>query len=307
MVVTGGAGFIGARLVRAAPNVLRVLLGPPGTAPPPGLEDLDTATGWIDDESVAAAVVSGADAVVHLAGPPSVAASFADPVGTTRAHVVGTAAIAAACVAGGVRRLVVVSSAEVYGPRHDPTPVAEHHPTGPTSPYGAAKSAAEIVATTLTQGSDTSLVVLRPFSVYGPGARPDGLVPTVVGQAAHAEQICVHDLAPVRDLVHVDDVVGALLAALTVPVEGPTPLVCNVGSGVGVSVGDLCRLARRVAGRGGLPIVERGSDRPTGASVPALVADTSRAAAALGWRATTSLADGLGSLVAAPAGEVAQP
>jgi nucleoside-diphosphate-sugar epimerase len=148
VLITGAGGFIGRWAVRkfaAAGYRVRALLGP-GDSPEkladhsydlPEFFQLDVA----GDESIDP-IVAGCDAIVHLAGPASVSQSFAAPSDCARIHVCGTINVVARACALGVRRIVYISSAEVYG-RPLLNPVAEDHQLEPLSPYGAAKAAAE--------------------------------------------------------------------------------------------------------------------------------------------------------------------
>jgi nucleoside-diphosphate-sugar epimerase len=284
VLVTGAGGMIGGAVVarlQAAGAQVRAHVGPPGFvgAPlPTGVE-----AHWCDVLDVGS-LLTGIDVVVHLAGPPGVAASFADPARYLRDHVLGTAAVLAAL---GPARLVHVSSAEVYGrPPHNP--VAESAPTVPLSPYGVAKLSAEALVRVLCPEA----TILRPFSVYGPRSPAHSLVGTIARQARDADAIELADLTPIRDYVHVDDLCRAVVRC----VRKPAPGTFNIGSGVGTSVAALARLVTTAVGRD-LPIVINGPDRP--ADVVELIADTTRARAELGWVAEIDLTAGLAETVAA--------
>jgi UDP-glucose 4-epimerase len=220
-----------------------------------------------------------------------VAASFADPVDCVRAHVVGTAVVLRCARDAGVRRLVYVSSAEVYG-RAELLPVAESAPTLPRSPYGAAKLGAESLVRAWPVEDGLDRVVLRPFSVYGAGVAASSLVGTVMRAAATAEAVTVRSLDTVRDYVHVTDVASAIRLALAHPDVADAP-VFNVGSGVGTPVQELVRAALLGARRDVPLLVSGDGDRPGSADLPVLVADTRHAAERLGWRASLTLRDGI--------------
>lgn len=280
VLVTGAGGFIGSaalRTLEAAGADVRPHAGPPG-APGPSA----WARGDITDAARMAALAAGVDVVVHLAGPPSVAASFEAPAAFARAHVVGTATLLHAMRPG--TRLVYVSSAEVYG-CPDRNPVPEDAPRRPRSPYAAAKVGAEALVEAFADRIPA--VVLRPFCVYGPGS--GGVVGHVLRQvrAPGATAIELADARPVRDFCHVDDVAEAIVRAARADVRG----AFNVGSGVGTAIGALAEAAGRALGRP-LPVVER-PERRRPVDLLALVADTSRIERALGWRPRIGLEEGL--------------
>ncbi len=301
MLVTGAGGLLGRAVCsQLSADGVRVIamLGPPGCGlpDPPGAEVCLEAD--ITDARSVAAFLQDVAAVVHLAGPPSVAASYQHPAEYARTHVVGTATLLEALRhANGPLRLVHVSSAEVYA-TSEASSVTEDAPVAPSSPYGAVKLAAESLVRQLVPRTRLGAVVLRPFSLYGPGSPAASLVGQVVRQACEADCIVVADPRPVRDFVHVSDAARAVALAVLRPLPGQEPVVVNVGSGRGVSVVELARLAARAAGHE--PDVRAGSgDRPDRAHRPAMVADTARARAVLGWATQTSLEDGLADCVRA--------
>jgi nucleoside-diphosphate-sugar epimerase len=293
MAVTGAGGFIGSALVRrlvAEKVEVHALLGPPDTpviAPPTGVKALH---GEIDHPDCLAALLDGVDVVFHLAGPASVASSFAAPVEFARIHGVGTAAVLAACERARVQHVVYLSSAEVYG-RPLRNPIDETHRLQACSPYAAAKLAAEHFLEAHHLAHRLSITVLRPFSVYGPRQSPHGLVAAILRQLDRGE-VRLADLRPVRDFCFVDDVVDAAVRAAAVR---PTAwhLVLNVGSGVGTSVETLARLMVQLRGGDAQVIGGDEVDRPVDSVILQRVADTSRIRTLLGWEAKTSLESGL--------------
>ncbi len=134
-------------------------------------------------------------------------------------------------------------------------------------------------------------VVLRPFSVFGPGLPRRAVLGTMLRQALEEEEIVVADLSPVRDYVFVDDVVAGILgAAISHAAAGST---FNLGTGSGTSVKALAEVVVGAAGRA-LPIRETHSERRAAETeIGELVADTTRADRELGWRAAVPLAVGV--------------
>lgn len=295
--VTGAGGFIGRVVVRrlaAKGHDIAAHVGPPGTeleAPP---EASSSVTFAIEDARDFAGRLSNHDVVVHLAGPAAVAGSFAAPLDYVRAHAVGTSAIVAAARAAGVPRLIYVSSAEVYGRRSEAR-VHEGMLPQPRSPYAAAKVAGEAIVGAAARTGGPTAVVLRPFSVYGPGQRPSSLLATIVDRAKSGRRVELRDLAPVRDYCQVDDVAEAIACACRCDIDECN--VFNVGTGVGTSVADLAAMVTHVLGAC-TSVAEIGADRGP-AEIFRLVADTSHARAGLGWRADVGLREGIEGLLSA--------
>jgi len=293
ILVTGAGGFLGRAVlgaVEASGRVPRVFYG---LGDREIREDLRGHVGDIDDPEALRELLDGVDAVIHLAGPPAVAMSYGLPAEYLRIHAVGTARVVEACRQVGVRRWVYVSSAEVYGAYPD-GPVDERAAPRPHSPYAVAKLAAEGVVESCARGAGFEAVILRPFSIYGPGASPLGLIPTILCQASEGDEVVLADLRPVRDYCFVEDAADAAVRAATRPLPKPV-ITYNVGSGRGTSVRELAKLALRVLGRD-LPIRQsprsRG-DRPTSAYCENLIANPRRIYDDLGWKTLNTLEDGL--------------
>jgi UDP-glucose 4-epimerase len=284
VLVTGGLGYVGrvvaARLAAAGHQV--TALGRGGGDGPPGVA---VARADLLDRAALGAVVGagGFEAVCHLAALTRVRESFADPVATWAVNVGGTIALLEALEAP--VRLVLASTGAVYGPTA-PVPVAEDAPVRPSSPYAASKAAAEQLVGAAAAAGRVGAVTLRACNVAG-AARglghgdPDGtrLLPAALAAAAgRREAFTMHgDGSVVREFVHVADLADAWLLALEAAAPG-RHLVYNVGSGEGVSVGEVLAAVERVTGRR-VPVQRRPSaDEPA-----ALVADSARIRAELGW------------------------
>jgi nucleoside-diphosphate-sugar epimerase len=300
IAVLGGGGFLGSAITSAlvaCAGRISTILGPPagtGLVPAPrgvreghlDICEVHRLTSWL----------RGIDTVVHAAGPPSVAASFSDPLAYARDHVLGTVSTLEACRHAGVRRLVYLSSAEVYGQPGE-NPAAEGVPLAPLSPYGAAKISAETFICADAGRSVGDALILRPFSVYGPDSPARSVVGAIVRQALAGAEIRVFDPRSIRDYCYVDDLVTCVLDACASAV-GETVRIYNVGSGRGTSVADLARQALEAAGRD-LPLrIAAQSDRPARAAVRELIADVGKARRELGWCSLMPLERGLGRVMA---------
>jgi UDP-glucose 4-epimerase len=256
VVVTGGAGFIGANLCRellTRPEVTEVL----------ALDDLSTGfaanldgvgaklvEGSILDRALLADVVSDGASVVHLAARPSVPRSLLDPVASHEVNATGTLYVLEAARAAGAH-VVVASSSSVYGntavlPKH------EDLPTRPLSPYGVSKLATEGYALAHQASFGLPTLAFRFFNVYGPlqaaGHAYAAVVPAFVDAALRGEPVTVHgDGLQTRDFTYVGTVSRVLADAVLRRVTAPTPV--NLAFGTRSSLLDLLALVETVLGQ----------------------------------------------------------
>ena len=185
-----------------------------------------------DDFAAALAGLPRPDAVLHLAAQVSVPRSLRDPVVDLDINLRATVRLLQWAAAAGVRRLVLASSAAVYG---DPArmPVSEDMCDRPAAPYGASKRAAELYLACLGPALGVETVALRLFNVYGPRQDPgspySGVVSLFMARALGGEPLTVQgDGAQTRDFVYVGDVARAFAAAMDTP--GVDGLIANIGS-----------------------------------------------------------------------------
>jgi nucleoside-diphosphate-sugar epimerase len=293
ILVTGAGGFIGSTLVATlitSGKKVRALVGAPGHRARELPTYVPIARAEITDLASICQLTAGADVVVHIAGLPSVGASFASAGEYARVHVGGTATVLEACRRTFVRRLVYVSSAEVYGcPQTNP--VSEDHPPQARSPYAAAKIGAERFVESFVYAFGIEAVVLRPFSIYGPGLSPLSLIGTIIRQARLNKSIVLDDLKPVRDYCYVSDLTEAIARACTVRTSGLATL--NVGTGLGTSVAELAALILEILGRD-IPVREDArKQRPGTSQIHCLIADCQLAGDVLRWFPKWTLRSGL--------------
>lgn len=302
VVVTGGAGFIGSHLLAALVSAGHEVLVVDDLSK--GSAEHVPARARLEVRDILApgleAVLSafGPDRVVHLAAQTSVQVSVEDPEHDWRVNVEGTRAVAAAAVAAGARRVLLASSAAVYGEPVE-VPLKETSRMEPSNPYGRSKLAAEgVLAETLSE-TGVDHASLRLANVYGPGqdaAGEGGVVAIFCDRASRGDVLRVYgDGSQTRDFVFVTDVASALLGALEKDsyLSADAPLALNISTGIETPV---LQVASLVAEAAGVEIgVRHEPARPCDVARSAL--DASRAEATLGWRATTPLADGIGETV----------
>lgn len=300
ILVTGGAGFIGAHLVRwltRQGHTVRVLdnlstgqrrrLAQPGSA-------IELIEGDICDMATVQRASSGAELVFHLAALVSVVQSVEAPLLTHRVNATGTLHVLEAARQARSRRVVVMSSSAIYGDTEH-VPVHEAVCPQPLSPYASTKLAAEQAAQLYSRIYNLETVVLRGFNIYGPEQDPASpyaaVIPRFVAALQRGSQPVIYgDGLQSRDFVFVDDMVQALWAAATVP--GIAGQVFNVGSGTASTVLELAHLLGSVMG---MPVQPR-FEPPRAGEVRHSCADVTQIARQTGWRVRYSLHEGLQAL-----------
>ncbi len=315
ILITGGAGYIGSHAAqlllekghtvvvvdnlyrghRGAIDRLRASIDDPAR--------LVFEEGEVTDRARMGAVMAahGVDAVMHFAALTYVGESVAEPLDYHRVNTGGMVALLDACAEHGVSRLIFSSTAATYGEPEE-QPIREDTPQKPINPYGASKLHAERVLSDFGQamrdaGRDFGAAALRYFNVAG--ADPSGvlgewhqpethLVPIVIEAARGVrERVTVFgrdyptpDGTCIRDYVHVRDLVEAHLAVLE-KLEAGDDRRYNIGTGRGMSVREIIDSVRRVTGRD----FEVADGARRAGDPPELVADPSRLASEIGWRA----------------------
>ena len=292
IVVTGGAGFIGAHSCRAlleaghAVTALDDLSHGKREALPPGVElvvmdvrspDLAASLGRLRPE-----------AVLHLAAQMDVRHSVADPMHDASVNVLGTVNALAAARRAGARRFVFASSGgAVYG-EQEAFPAPEQHPRRPASPYGVSKLCGEEYLE-LARRDGLSTLSLRYANVYGPGQDPMGEA-GVVAIFLHkmlrgGDPVINGDGEQTRDFVYVEDVARANALAVSSATTG----ALNVGTGVETSVKEVARILAEAAGH--RKAIAHGPTAP-GEQRRSSV-DPRAARAQLGWEPRVALGEGL--------------
>jgi UDP-glucose 4-epimerase len=260
ILVTGGAGFVGATLVRQlaeAGQRVRVLDNySTGDAAHLAGVDAEQIEGDIRDADALDAALAGVDAVVHLAAAGSVIMSIADPAANFDVNVLGTFRVLDAARRAGVERTVQASTGGALIGNATP-PVDESSLPKPISPYGASKLAGEGYAHAFAAAYGLRTVALRFANVYGPWSeKKQGVIQQFFRAIRAGEPLVIYgDGSASRDYTHVDDIARAIGLALDRDVPGGT--VLHIASGVETTVRELAGLCRDAAGAPGHPVEYR--------------------------------------------------
>jgi UDP-glucose 4-epimerase len=256
VVVTGGAGFIGANLGRhlnALDEVTEVVaFDNLSTGNADNLDGLDVrlVEASILDVEALDAEVAGADAVVHLAARASVPRSIADPVASHDNNATGTLNVLEAARRHGGVHVVVASSSSVYG-ANPVLPKREELASRPMSPYAASKLATESYTLAWQHSYDMPTLAFRFFNVFGPlqaaGHAYAAVIPAFVAAALAGEPLQVHgDGTQSRDFTYVDTVCSVLSDAVRRRVSSPEPV--NLAFGTRTTLLDVIELLETLLG-----------------------------------------------------------
>ena len=287
-LITGGKGFVG--------HWLAAHLKDRGDE----VAVIDIETDVADGEAVRRVMSDVApEAVYHLAAMTHVGESWENPSLVLRVNVLGTAEVlAAARSLASSPRVLVVSSAEVYGvvtPAQ--LPLGEDTPANPASPYAASKLAAEAVALQAWRGFGQPVVIVRPFNHIGPGQSPNFFVPAlakriVEARRSGARSLPVGNLTTRRDFTDVRDVVTAYRLLIE---QGESGAVYNVCSGRDVAMSEVAGNLLELAGANLTLETDPALLRPV--DVPVLRGSAALLRSATGWEPRIPLATTLADVL----------
>jgi len=304
LLVTGGAGFIGS-------NFIRGLLRDDRSAELTNLDKLTYAGNLENLEEVAESpryrfaqadiadpkavdrvFAEGCDAVVHFAAETHVDRSLEDAAPFLRTNVVGTHVLIEAARRSGVRRVVHVSTDEVYGSAPEGASFDEQASLNPSSPYAASKAAADLLVLSYVRTYGLPAILLRSTNNYGPYQFPEKLIPLMIANALEDRALPVYgDGLHARDWIHVEDNCRAIRLALE---RGRPGEIYNVASGSTRTNLEVIRTLLEFLGKPE-SLIRFVEDRPGHDRRYAL--SSAKIRRELGWAPRYSLAEGLAATV----------
>lgn len=305
VLVTGGAGFVGSRivdlLVRAGCRDIVVVDNMvrgrrENLAEAMALGAVRLVEGNICDRNLMSQLVTGVDTVFHQAAI-RITHCAADPRTAMDVMVNATFDLLELCVEASVRKLVVASSASIYGMASEFPTLEAHPPYANRTLYGAAKAFNEGLLRAFNDMYGLDYVALRYFNVYGPrmdihGRYTEVMIRWMERIESGEPPVIFGDGSQSMDFVHVDDVARAnILAAMS----GASDIALNVGSGSETTLGELARLLARVMGRPDLTPVH--AEERAVNPVQRRLASVDAARRLIGFRASVPLETGLAELV----------
>jgi dTDP-glucose 4,6-dehydratase len=292
VLITGAGGFIGSHLtelmVREGYDVRAMVIydsldsrGWLDSVAPDVQSAIEVVAGDLRDPNFVRASLKGCEAVLNLAALIAIPYSYVAPDSYVQTNVSGTLNVVQAARDLDVRKVVHVSTSEVYGTAQF-VPITEEHPLVGQSPYSASKIGADQIALSFWRSFGTPVAV-GPFNTYGPRQSTRAVIPTIVTQiAAGQKKIALGALHPTRDFNFVEDTARGLLAVMRS--DKAVGEVINLGSGFEISIGDTAKLIAEVMGAK-IEIDEADErKRPEKSEVERLWACTKKAERLLDWK-----------------------
>jgi UDP-glucose 4-epimerase len=278
ILVTGANGFIGKHLCkRLTENGFIIADGKSRSYQRP----LD-----VTDLGQLASACRNVDTVIHLAGRTSIERSLRDPYKTYYINYIGALNLLEASRLTDVKRLINVSTF-VYGQPHD-IPINEKHQINPHSPYTKSKLLAEMICQYYSCDFDIDVVTLRPFQIYGWGARPDSFIPSVIQQIARKGEVFLNGKNVRRDFLFVDDFVDLIVAILNDFPSGYN--VYNVGFGKSHALEKIAKILANQMNKRIKINYEESYPSPSGTNMQA---DITRVSEAFRWKPRVTIEEGL--------------
>jgi UDP-glucose 4-epimerase len=257
------------------------------------LANAEVQFGDIRDPASTEALLSGAEAVCHLAALIAIPYSYQAPGSYLQTNVIGTYNVLEAARRLETPLLICTSTSEVYGTART-VPIKEDHPLQAQSPYAASKIAADKLAESYHLSFGLPVTILRPFNTFGPRQSARAVIATIISQvAAGRREINLGSTEPTRDFNYVTDTARAFASLVTAAPGSVCGRAFNAGSGRETSIGEIVQIIARVMGRSVDIVTDPTRVRPSGSEVMRLIADSACLHQVTSWKPEVTLEDGL--------------
>ncbi len=255
------------------------------------INQIEVLNGDIRDSSYCNEIFKNFDVVFNLAALIAIPYSYKAPRSYLENNTIGSFNVAESCYKNNVKKLIHVSTSEVYGTA-DYVPIDEKHPKKPQSPYSASKIAADAMVMSFFYSFELPITIARPFNTYGPRQSARAIIPTIISQIiSNEEEIVLGDLTPTRDLNYVKDTCrGIYLLSRNDNCIGKT---VNVGSNKEISMQSLLELICEIMNKKVNVKIEKERIRPKNSEVKQLLCDNSILKELTNFKNDYSLKEGL--------------
>lgn len=300
VLVTGADGFIGSHLVE-----LLIKKGAKVRALSyynsfnfwghleniPDSDKFEVCSGDIRDPFYCNKICRDVEVVFNLAALIAIPYSYLAPKSYVDTNITGTVNICQAALDNKVKKLVQVSTSEVYGSALY-VPIDEKHPLQPQSPYSASKIGSDAMAMSYHNAFGLPVTIARPFNTFGPRQSARAVIPTIISQVlAGRKKINIGDVSTRRDFTYVADTCLGMINICES--EHSTGQVINVGSNSEISIKDLFRLISDLMGSKATLQVDKRRIRPVKSEVTRLWCDNTKYIQITGSKPVHNLEEGL--------------
>jgi nucleoside-diphosphate-sugar epimerase len=297
VLITGAGGFIGGHLIAALKNLGANIIGI-DRKPSTGIHGADVSNADQVHQIFKLSSINYCktiEYVFHLAGQKSASLAKENPSETLSTSFIGNLNILeSARRIGTVKKVILISSLAVYGLDEDGSNeiLKESHSLENDSIYSATKISTEAVGLAYSKDFGIPVSIARLANVYGPLQSPAAVIPSLIAQMKSGETITMGNTAPIRDFIHVQDVVDALLHLAAT--ESSSGNVFNVSTAQGTSIKKVTEILMKYLNYKGQIATDERKVRPN--EKIHLVADNSAIQVATGWTPKIKIEDGLKSL-----------
>ena len=292
ILVTGADGFIGSHLVEILVNQghkVRTFVmynsfnswGWLDTVDESIKDSIEIISGDIQDPFGVDTAVKGCDSILHLAALIAIPYSYQSPRSYVETNINGTLNILQAAKRHNVKKVIHISTSEVYGSAQY-VPIDEKHPIVGQSPYSASKIAADQLAISFNRSFQVPVGIIRPFNTFGPRQSNRAVIPSIITQILDGkDQIKLGNTEATRDFSYVTDTVDGIIAGLHS--ESNIGKIINLGAGFEVSIRETTEIIATIIGKKIEIITDQQRVRPQESEVNRLLSDNSLAKKLLGW------------------------
>ena len=218
-------------------------------------------------------IIQDMDIIFHLAALIAIPYSYNAPTSYLESNIRGSFNIAKAANDCNVKKLIHMSTSEVYGSAKY-IPIDENHPLQPQSPYSASKMAADAMVMSLHNSFNLPLVIARPFNTYGPRQSARAIIPTIISQILSGEKkIYLGNVSTTRDFNFVTDICNGIMALADC--DKANGITVNIGSGKETSIRDLFNIIKEIMESDAEIEFEEKRTRPKNSEVQRLCCDNS--------------------------------
>ncbi len=255
------------------------------------INDIEIFSGDIRDYDSVHKSMEEIDYVFHLAALIGIPYSYYSPLAYIKTNIEGTYNILQAARALNTQRIIISSTAEVYGTAQY-LPIDEKHPVNPQSPYAATKASADVLANSFFFSFNLPIVIIRSFNSFGPRQSARAVIPTIISQALKGGgELKLGNIDVFRDFNYVLNMVQGLYeVGLHEKSIGET---LHIGTNKGTSIRELIDMIGKLTNTELKVQIDEQRIRPVKSEVQGLVCDYSRTNQLTGWKPTFSLEEGL--------------